>query len=153
MRILKTGLSFLITLLLVYSLDRGWTLASPIPPLGKFLDPFHGFWHNAESSKPKDRALSMKGLMEPVTVTYDSVGIPHIFAKNDDDLYQAQGYVTAMDRLWQMEFQTHAAAGRISEIVGPAALDFDRRQRRLGMVYGAQMWLSIWKPILSAIPP
>ncbi|HYC85171.1 MAG TPA: penicillin acylase family protein, partial [Chryseosolibacter sp.] len=82
----------------------------------------------------------MKG---PVTVAFDSLMIPHIFAENDDDLYLAQGYVTAMHRLWQMEFQTHAAAGRVSEIIsGPAILNFDRTQRRLGMVYGAEKALA-----------
>src|SRR5690606_37653864 len=63
-------------------------------------------------------------------------------AQNNEDLYLAQGYITAMHRLWQMEFQTHAAAGRVSEIVSSdAVLNFDRRQRRLGMVYGARQAL------------
>lgn len=138
MRIIKIALSLLTTLLLVYGLNRSWNFGAPIPPLGKFLDPFHGFWHNAETGKARNRAISMTGLTDVVTVTYDSLGIAHLFAKNDDDLYQAQGYVTARDRLWQMEMQTHAAAGRVSEILGPRLLDYDRRQRRLGMVYGAQ---------------
>src|SRR5262249_9534412 len=72
------------------------------------------------------------------TVIYDSLKIAHIFANNDNDLYLAQGYVTAADRLWQMEFQIYAGAGRVSEILGPVALDFDRRQRRLGLPYGAE---------------
>ena len=138
MRILKTGLPFLITLLLVYALNHSWNFGAPIPPLGKFLDPFHGFWQNAESTTAKNLATSIPGLKEVVTIVYDSLRIPHLYARNDDDLYFTQGYVTAIDRLWQMEFQTHAAAGRISEIVGKAALDYDRRQRRLGMVFGAQ---------------
>ncbi|HRI80631.1 MAG TPA: penicillin acylase family protein, partial [Cyclobacteriaceae bacterium] len=69
---------------------------------------------------------------------YDSLHIPHVFAARDEDLYFAQGYVTAADRLWQMEFQTHAGAGRVSEILGPVAKDYDRRQRRLGMSFAAQ---------------
>ena len=138
MRPIKISLSILITLFLAYSLNRGWNLGAPIPPLGKFLDPFHGFWQNAERGSSTSVTLSIPGLKEKVTVVYDSVRIPHIFASNDDDLYFAQGYVTAIDRLWQMEFQTHAAAGRVSEILGAVALDYDRRQRRLGMTYGAQ---------------
>jgi penicillin amidase len=64
--------------------------------------------------------------------------IPHVFAQNDHDVYYAQGYVTAMHRLWQMDFQTRFAAGRISEIVGKKAIEVDRYQRRMGMVYGAE---------------
>jgi penicillin amidase len=138
MRPFKISLSFLITLILVYTLNRGWNLGSPIPPLGKFLDPFHGFWQNAETSNARNKVSSMTGLSNKVTIVYDSIGIPHLFATNDNDLYFTQGYVTATDRLWQMEFQTHAAAGRISEILGKVALDYDRRQRRLGMVAAAQ---------------
>ncbi|HUM46563.1 MAG TPA: penicillin acylase family protein, partial [Chitinophagales bacterium] len=64
--------------------------------------------------------------------------IPHIFAGNNHDLYLAQGYIHAKYRLWQMEFQTHAAAGRISEIIGEKALPYDRQQRRFGMVFAAE---------------
>ena len=142
---MKIILPLIITLLLVYSLNRGWNLGVPIPPLGKFLDPFHGFWQNAETGESKNIALSIPGLKAKVTVVYDSVKIPHLFADNDEDLYFAQGYVTALDRLWQMDFQTRAAAGRISEVLGSAALDYDRRQRRLGMVYGAQIGLETFE--------
>lgn len=138
MRTLKLVPSLGLTVALVYALGRGWNLGSPIPPLGKFLDPFHGFWQNAENGKRSDQSLSIPGLIEKVTVHYDSVGIPHLYATNNHDLYLAQGYITALDRLWQMEFQTHAAAGRVSEIIGKAALDYDRRQRRLGMTMAAQ---------------
>mgnify|MGYP001560048593 CR=1 FL=1 len=143
MRIVKVAISFVITIGLIYFLNRGWNFGSPIPPLGKFLDPFHGFWQNAETGKVKNNTLSIPGLKDEVTIIYDSLLIPHIFANNDEDLYFTQGYVTAQHRLWQMEFQTHAAAGRISEIVGEAALDFDRSQRRIGMVMGAENSLNM----------
>ncbi|HQQ96770.1 MAG TPA: penicillin acylase family protein [Cyclobacteriaceae bacterium] len=138
MKLFKTTASFIITVLMIFILNRGWNFGSPIPPLGKFLDPFHGFWQNAEVKEPGDNTLSIPGLSNKVSVINDSIGIPHVFASNDNDLYFTQGYITATDRLWQMEFQTHAAAGRISEIIGKAALDYDRRQRRLGMVTAAQ---------------
>ncbi|MBL7863251.1 MAG: penicillin acylase family protein [Cyclobacteriaceae bacterium] len=142
MKLIRVVLPAVLTLALTYALNRSWNLGDPIPPLGKFLDPFHGFWHNAESAQAGDAELSIPGLKDKVTVVYDSVRIPHVFASNDDDLYFAQGYITAVDRLWQMEFQTHAAAGRISEIIGSATLDYDRRQRRLGMIYGAENGLA-----------
>jgi penicillin amidase len=141
MKLVKFLTSLAITVLLIYLLNQSWTIGSvSIPPLGKFLDPFHGFWQNLEPGGHQGKKqLSIPGLKEPVTVVYDSLLIPHIFASNNEDLYLAQGYVTAQHRLWQMEFQTHAAAGRVSEIVGgDAVLNYDRRQRRLGMVYGAQ---------------
>lgn len=132
----KAFLSLVVTVALVYSLNRSWNFGKPIPPLGKFLDPFHGFWKNAQDQVQPE--LSIKGLGKEVTVLYDSTLIPHVYASNEEDLFFAQGFITASNRLWQMEFQTHAAAGRISEILGPIALDFDRGQRRLGMVFGAQ---------------
>ena len=144
MKLAKFFASLAITVLLIYLMDRGWTIGSvSIPPLGKFLDPYHGFWQNLEPTNYQGKKqLVLPGLKEPVSVVYDSLLIPHIFARNNDDLYLAQGYITAMHRLWQMEFQTHAAAGRVSEIVASdAVLNYDRRQRRLGMVYGAQQAL------------
>lgn len=138
MKVVKVGLSLIITVALIYFLNRSWNFGTPIPPLGKFLDPFGGFWQNAETQDPETETLTLKGLADEVTILYDTLLIPHVFAKNDNDLYFAQGYITAKNRLWQMEFQTHAAAGRISEIIGAAALDYDRTQRRRGMVYAAE---------------
>jgi penicillin G amidase len=144
MRIFKFVFFFLLTIALIYFLDHRWIIGgNPVPPLGKFLDPFHGFWQNMEDDNfTAPKTLDIPGLKEEVTVVYDSILIPHIFAKNEDDLYLAQGYITASHRLWQMEFQTHAAAGRISEIIGDAALNYDRKQRRLGMLYGAKNFVA-----------
>jgi len=143
MKVVKFSVSLLFTIALIFLLDNSQQIGNTrIPPLAKFLDPFHGFWQNIES---KDFQLSnnfkIDGLTDEVTVYYDSLMIPHIFATNDEDMYLAQGYVTAMHRLWQMEFQTHAAAGRISELIGEAALDFDRDQRRIGLTFGAKNML------------
>ncbi|MCA6432160.1 MAG: penicillin acylase family protein, partial [Cytophagales bacterium] len=138
MKFLKPILSLAITVALVVFLNKSWNFGSPIPPLGKFLDPFHGFWKNAKTSEVENESISLSGLTDKVSIVYDSALIPHIYAANDNDLFAAQGYITAKNRLWQMEFQTHAAGGRLSEIVGKAALDFDRTQRRLGMVYAAE---------------
>ncbi|HEU5290349.1 MAG TPA: penicillin acylase family protein [Cyclobacteriaceae bacterium] len=140
---LRFFISLAFTLILVFLLNNSWQLgATRIPPLGKFLDPFHGFWQNIEPkgfTGPKE--LQITGLTDKVTVVYDSLLIPHIFANNDDDLYLAQGFVTAQHRLWQMEFQTYAAGGRLSEFLGEGPegriLDIDRSQRRLGLGYGA----------------
>ncbi|WP_370102526.1 penicillin acylase family protein [Xanthomarina gelatinilytica] len=82
--------------------------------------------------------IKIEGLIDKVTVHYDEHLVPHLFAQNNMDLYKAQGYITAKHRLWQMEFQTHASAGRLSEILGEKALDYDRMQRRKGMGFGAE---------------
>jgi penicillin amidase len=137
MKVLRFLLSSAIAIVLVYTLN---TRIAPLPPLGKFLDPFGGFWQNSESAdyRPPEETQLQNLLKDSVKVVYDDRLVPHIFATNDDDLYFMQGYITARHRLWQMEFQTHAASGRIAEIVGEVALDLDRTSRRRGMVYGAQ---------------
>ena len=107
MRIIKFLFSLAITFGLIYALDNRWIIGgNPIPPLGRFLDPFQGFWRNIESnSHNRTLPTEVPGLKNKVTVVFDSLDIPHIFAASDEDLYFAQGYVTAMHRLWQMEFQ------------------------------------------------
>jgi penicillin G amidase len=138
MRIVSFLISTIITLLLIFALNKKW---GPVPALGSFLSPQEGFWQNAE---PTDydfsENLSFKNLKDKVDVYIDDRLVPHIFAQNDEDAYFVQGYIHAKFRLWQMEFQTMAAAGRISEILGsdPRFLRYDREQRRLGMVYAAE---------------
>lgn len=136
MKFLKAAFSILLTLLLIWALQ---TKFGDIPPLGKFLNPDSGFWQNAESKDgPAEESLQMDGLQGKVIIKYDEHRIPHIFAENDHDLYYAQGYVTARDRLWEMDIQTRSASGRLAEVIGPKALDIDRYHRRMGMVYGAE---------------
>ena len=76
-----------------------------------------------------DGELALPGLREPVEVIRDEFGIPHIYAQNDDDLFRAQGYVMAQDRLWQMEMWRRWHEGRLAEVFGPEALPYDRRSR------------------------
>lgn len=142
MKSLKLALSLAVTLLLIYFLNNDWNFGSPIPAFGKFLNPFRGVWQNADPGLYRDRTLRLAVVEEPVEVMYDSLLIPHIYARNDRDLYRALGYVHAQHRLWQMEFQVLATAGRLSEIVGDKALDYDRSQRRQGLVFGAKNGLA-----------
>jgi penicillin amidase len=74
----------------------------------------------------------------PVSVTFDSLGEPHIKAASEEDALIAQGYVTAQDRLWQMDAVRRAAAGDLAEIVGAAAIENDREARRLGIRRAAE---------------
>jgi acyl-homoserine lactone acylase PvdQ len=75
--------------------------------------------------------LEVPGLKAPVEILRDEWGIPHIYAQNDDDLFMAQGYVMAQDRLWQMEMWRRWHEGRLSEIFGPEAFDYDKRTRQM----------------------
>jgi penicillin amidase len=78
----------------------------------------------------------MAGLRDRVTVGRDERGIPYIEAKNEEDLYFAQGYVTASDRLWQMDLLRRTERGELAEVVGAGpnnvALDQDKQHRTLG---------------------
>ncbi len=109
------------------------------PSFAQFLNPFGGFWMNGEARKPSETTtIQTDKLQDKVEILLDDRLVPHIFAQNDHDLYFAQGYITAQYRLWQMEFQTYASAGRLSEILGERALDHDRFQRRIGMLRAAE---------------
>ncbi len=134
MKYFKLILSFLLTIGIFFALN---TKFGSIPPIGKFLNPYSGVWQN-ETDESTSGEIEIPGLSDKVTVHYDAELIPHVFAKNDMDLYKAQGYITAKHRLWQMDFQTYAAAGRLSEILGEAALNYDRQERRRGMGFGAE---------------
>jgi penicillin amidase len=136
MKFIKAFISIAITAILIWALN---TKFGATPPIGTFLNPSTGFWQNAESKhNPVSRNLELPGLLGKVIVRYDEHRIPHIFAENDHDLYYTQGYITAHDRLWEMDIQTRSASGRLSEIIGPKALETDRYHRRMGMVYGAE---------------
>ena len=95
-----------------------------------------GIWlkHKMRSSLPElDGTLLTPGLSAPVLVRRDQHGVPHIDAANLDDLLFAQGYVTAQDRLWQMDMARRMAAGEAAEILGPSLLPHDREQRVLAL--------------------
>ncbi|MGZ4068538.1 MAG: penicillin acylase family protein, partial [Bacteroidia bacterium] len=138
MRTIPFVISFVITIALVFVLNIKW---GPVPPIGKFLSPQQGFWQNAESAEAsRNENLAFKGLNGKVSVYLDDRLVPHIFAEKNEDAYFVQGYLHAKYRLFQMELQTFAAAGRIAEHLGnePRFINFDRQQRRSGMVYAAE---------------
>jgi penicillin amidase len=77
--------------------------------------------------------LALTGLQHPVKVVRDEKGMPYIFAANWPDAFQAMGFVTAQDRLFQMELTRMVATGRIAELVGEKGLALDRRMRTIGI--------------------
>ena len=140
MKIIQFALSLVITLALILFLNNSWKPGGQqIPAFGKFLSPQQGLWQNAEPvNQDWSQELTFPDLKGKVSVYLDERMVPHIFAEQENDVYFVQGYIHAKFRLWQMEFQTHAAAGRLSELVGSKALNFDRDKRRLGMQFAAE---------------
>lgn len=88
---------------------------------------------------PEVTTLNVAGLRDRVTVTRDERGIPYIEAANEADLYFAQGYVTASDRLWQMDVLRRAVRGELSEIFGQPTAAEDRRRRVYGFTQLSEM--------------
>jgi len=96
--------------------------------------------------------IDLAGLHGRVEVLRDRWGVPHIYAQDEHDLFFAQGFVHAQDRLWQMEFQRRLVAGRLSEVVGEATVPVDRWMRVLGMRRAAERGVDLLQPdVLSAL--
>ena len=92
-----------------------------------------------EASLPQlDGSLSVKGLAQPVEIFRDNYGIPHVRAANRRDAFFAQGFVTAQDRLWHMEYDRRRGLGRWAEVVGPAAVEQDLAMRRFRLESSAR---------------
>lgn len=138
----KTLISSIILIAIIVSLN---TKFGSVPPLGKFFNPQDGFWANAETSTPTTANLILDNFDGNASVYFDERRVPHIFADNEYDLYFAQGYVVARDRLFQLEIQTLDASGRLAEKVGKRALNRDLTTRRRGMPYGAEKALEMMK--------
>ncbi len=117
-----------------------------LPALGAFLSPFTGFWQNAEPIDAlADLALSFPELEQPAQVVFDERAVPHIFAGSRTDAAFVQGYLTARDRLWQMDISVRATEGRLSEVLGEGTVARDRMQRRKGLRRAAENALKAWQ--------
>src|SRR5215204_1136079 len=94
----------------------------------------------AQTAAPQAEAAVMRlpGLKKGVKVRRDERGIAYVEAEDELDLYLAQGYVTAGDRLWQMDLFRRTARGELSEIFGKAALEEDKRRRNYGFAQVAE---------------
>jgi len=112
MRVLLRALIALFILAVLLTLAAAWALRRSLPP--------------------DDERRAVAGLEGPVTIAYDSLGVPTIRATTLNDLAFGQGYAHARDRRFQMELIRRSAAGRLSEIFGPRALESDREKRALG---------------------
>jgi penicillin amidase len=113
--------------------------AGPVPALGPVLDPVRGAWALAASADLPARAEArIRGLGADTRVLYDDRAVPHIFAASEADAWRALGYVTARDRLFQLDLQARAGGGTLTELLGAQALRADRATRGLGMGRAAE---------------
>ncbi len=93
-----------------------------------------GTWFWLHSLKPQySGEVNLKGLQQETEIFYDNFGVPHIYAKNEQDAYFALGYVVAQDRLFQIEMIRRLASGRLAEVLGNSLVKTDRFFRTLGL--------------------
>ncbi|MDX6589171.1 MAG: penicillin amidase, partial [Solirubrobacterales bacterium] len=101
---------------------------------------------------PKTRGtIELEGLHGQVLVRRDRWGVPHIEAGEREDLYYAQGFCHAQDRLWQLDFYRRVVRGRVAEMAGPEALPVDRLMRTLGIRRVAEREEAALEPELRAL--
>lgn len=133
--------------LLAGTVYAGARPVGPLPPLGGILDPVRGVWGSGGTALlPRNATARIPHLHGPVDVRYDARGVPHIFATTEEDVYRALGYVVARDRLFQLDIQTRAASGRLTELVGAQALQLDQSPRLLGMPRAAERKIAALDP-------
>ena len=147
-RILKIGLVSILLFGLSYYLHNGFRVSEKvrIPGLAPLLNPHDGLWNNIDISfQEKDKTIQLEGVDGEIRIYYDDRLVPHIFANSDKDALYAQGYVTAQHRLWQMDFISRLAAGRLSEVLGKATIDRDLMMRKYGLEYSAKIKVEKWK--------
>ncbi|MHA2074349.1 MAG: penicillin acylase family protein, partial [Candidatus Hodarchaeales archaeon] len=102
-----------------------------IPPLGNLLNPNGGIWDIGIYAEHSSKTLTVPGIEDEVICYYDEWGIPHIFAKTDNDMFFTIGYVQARDRLFQLDMLRRMYTGRLAEILGENYLDSDIYFRNL----------------------
>ena len=147
MKFVKFIITLAITAGFTYLLNTSLpTKPAPTPPFGKLFNPFTGFWQNAESIKDSStESFNFSTLSDKVEVVYDERMVPHIFAENVTDALFVQGFITAQNRLWQMDISIRGTVGRLAEIMGERLIERDKQQRRKGMGFAAMNALNAWK--------
>jgi penicillin amidase len=105
-----------------------------------------GLWIARRALPAEAGSIEVKGLHESVEIVRDRWGVPHIFAKEDDDAYFALGWATAQDRLFQMEMNRRLAQGRLSEVFGARTLALDRLFRTMDFAGGGRKILARARP-------
>lgn len=147
-KIIKVGFLAALLLGMSYFLHNGFRVTKDIkiPGLTRLLNPNDGLWTNVDLSyqDPKQQ-IQLTGLEGEINIYYDERMVPHIFAESDRDAVYAQGYILAQHRLWQMDFMSRLASGKLSEVLGKATINRDLMMRKYGLDYGAKKSVETWK--------
>jgi penicillin amidase len=109
------------------------------------------WWYVYRPLPQLDGSASLPGLQQDVTVERDRWGVPHIRAASVGDLAEAQGYVMAQDRLWQMDLLRRAARGQLSEVLGDKTLTIDKEFRTYGFGRAAERDATLLDPETARI--
>ncbi len=123
-----------------------WTVAIIFVAAGAVI-----WWFVYRPLPRLDGTIGVPGLQKDVVVERDRWGVPHIRASSLEDLAEAQGYVMAQDRLWQMDLLRRVSRGQLSEILGPATLEIDKQYRTLGFDRAAERDVAQMDPASRAI--
>jgi penicillin amidase len=123
-----------------------WAAAIGVVVLGTVI-----WWFVYRPLPQLDGSLSVAGLKSEVTIERDNWGIPHIRASSVEDLAEAQGFVTAQDRLFQMDVLRRAARGQLSEVLGPVTLEVDKDFRVLNFSRAAEVDMQMMSPDVQRV--
>ncbi len=133
--VLLLALAVLVTVVL--SIPLG-----PLPALMPLLNPGQGVWSVAgQATAPVGGSVQLAGLRSRVSVSWSKGQVPHVFAKNDHDLFFMQGYLEASNRLFQMDAMRREGEGTLAAILGKPALSNDEQFLSYGLLVGAQRTL------------
>ena len=115
-------------------LGAGRSIESVCAEAGLTRDQFNDWWQQEIAARVPPAIGTVRGAVQSsVRIARDALGIPHVFAANDDDLFYGFGYATAQDRLFQLDYLRRRAAGRLSEILGSEGLELDLVARTVGL--------------------
>ncbi|GLR15782.1 penicillin acylase family protein [Portibacter lacus] len=146
MRYFKLVISLFLLIATIYLLSNPLNVGErSLPAIGDLINPFSGFWANAEKIENESDEFKAEGLKGNTSIKYDDRHVPHIFAENLSDLMFAQGYAIAKERLWQMDITTRSIEGKTAEILGESALSQDMTLRQKGMARSALLAVESWK--------
>lgn len=117
-----------------------------LPALGHFMNPFTGFWNQAESGKAGSHENYFSSAVnDSIQIEFDKRMVPHVFANTSADAFYAQGFLHAKNRLFQMDLTSRAISGRLSEILGDRTLDRDIFARRINFPQAVENKYQSWQ--------